>query len=332
MELVRFSVWKKDLILKQQKLYKSLHQQEGENELENFSSSDVSDGEIHEISDEELSIQNGVSTSDEISTEYENGNDDIMEEDEDAYTSAHEYDEDFELRKRKTAPSTNSALKSNDLRCPKCKSTFLAKKGLVRHVQFCKENGSQATQKRKRKKNKTTGRYRCFCDERFISRRALNIHRTRSHGKDTNMSWDIVSDDDDADEEEENGVIEKLASKKSTSKNIPLDITPIIVKSTPTAPKARSNPLKCPYCDFTSIDNVLLFNHMRKNHEETIKKPECIECNKTFSCTYSLKVHINTIHLSIRPHVCIYCKLNFKQLVHLKEHMLSIHKALHKVF
>lgn len=341
LELVRFSVWKKDLIEKQKQLYKLLNQ----HIQEEFEESDSDDGEILEndsveISDEEEELavsdkiihQNGknvelMDTDDDGSTEI---NEETTEVDDDTYiTTEHESDDDFELsrsmmnREKQRVLTTLAAKKRDDLRCEICKATFLGRQGLVRHVQFCKKGNKV---KRRKKAPEKMGKFRCFCNERFISHRALNIHRTRAHGKNSNMSWDMVNDSND------DNSLEVRSSRTAMNNNNNSMDNKLMPRNTSSTTTIRKKPIKCKYCSFNSVNGIKVLNHMRKNHEEALKKNHaCVECDKTFSCTAALRVHINDIHLDIRPHTCLYCKANFKQLVHLKDHMLSIHKALHKV-
>lgn len=300
MELLRFSVWKKELIEKQQTLYKLLNQL-------NANEMDMSDGEIN---DTEISDEDELSTTehdDEVSSKElndisENQVDEESSEEEEPddaqISSEHEPDSDFELslhhRRIKNKPNS---LKNNDLRCGICNTSFLARQGLVRHLAFCKPNkvaGRKVVRKQKQVINKDA-KYRCFCNKRFISYRALNIHRTRKHGKHTNMSWDMIET-----EQNDNNNVRSTSSMIKVGNNSKAKLTN---NSSPS--KKINQSVKCNYCPYRAEDKRTLNYHVRANHENSnskiLSKLECDECFKLFSTTTALRMHIVTVHRDIRP-------------------------------
>lgn len=305
MELVRFSVWKKELIEKQQSLYKLLNQHNVKDAEEEFSDGEILNDELSETDDEEFH-HDDISTT-ELEDIQENGMDESSVEEEEELddtqvSSEHEPDSDFELslhhRRRvnkSLTPSTSSSV-NNDLRCGICNMTFLARQGLVRHVTFCRPNKIAGTSKKDRaKKKKGAGKdakYRCFCNERFTTYRALNIHRTRKHGKQSNMSWDII---DNGTEASSKASVNKVNSNSKLSENSR-------AKSSPS--KKIDQNLKCSHCTFKADDKASLQQHVRSQHEslsKIISKLECDQCFKIFATTTALRMHVVTVHHDVRP-------------------------------
>lgn len=316
MELLRFSVWKKELIEKQQTLYKLLRQTNNKEPLE------IGDGEIlhNESDDDDYSTL--ASTLDDISSEelndlqrhrdeditdisHSTSGSEVEDEPDEPLTSEHEPDSDFELSlHHKRGQNKPMILDDNDeddippnkkdLRCRICNTTFLARQGLVRHEAFCKPNklaGRKTPLKKARIKNMDKdAKFRCFCNERFTSFRALNIHRTRKHGKNSNMSWDIIGEDENLNGKATSSVKAGHSSKSSDK-----------VKSSPT--KKIEQTFKCSQCPYTSNEKRILKYHIRANHEDAKIEPklECDECFKLFSTTASLRMHIVTVHHDVRP-------------------------------
>lgn len=290
--MVRFSVWKKELIEKQQSLYKLLNKHTHNENLEN-----LSDGEIGSNEESDYTITENLS-SDELNNKSEHNESSEDEPDDAQFASEHEPDSDFELSthyKRREIKgfiaSPDTSPKKTDLRCGVCGMEFLARQGLVRHESFCRPNkiaGRKFSNKKLKNANKEA-KYRCFCNERFTSFRALNIHRTRKHGKHTNMSWDIV----------DNNKGEKNAT--SISNNSKLS------EATKTkSPTKKGDPfLKCNRCPYKTDSKKILKYHIRANHDDDnsniLSKLECEECFKLFSTTTALRMHVLTVHHDVRP-------------------------------
>lgn len=323
MELLRFSVWKKELIEKQQTLYKLLKQHTLK---ESLVDGEFSDGEIlneasdSEDDDDEYSIPDDISS--EELNELQQNNDEEVEEElgesseeddepEDAqFSSEHEPDSDFEIsihhqrrQHKNLVPELDTPPKKNELRCGVCNATFLARQGLVRHVQFCRPNklaGRRIPPKKPKKIINKDAKFRCFCNDRFISFRALNIHRTRKHGKNTNMSWDIVdSDQNDSDNVKSTSSTLRIGSNSKVSDNSRAKS----INSTQS--KRVDQKYKCNQCSYKTDDKSSLRYHVKANHEDVndkvLSKLECEECFKLFSTTTALRMHIVTVHHDVRP-------------------------------
>lgn len=160
---------------------------------------------------------------------------------------------------------------------------------MVRHITFCNREKKVKKKKKPVPELDPNAKYRCFCNERFSNKRALNIHRTRKHGRNTNMSWDIVHD------EELNGdpIITKAHSE---------------VKSIKTSPSKKLDQfVKCKHCPYTSDSKIALRRHIRTHHEgfegEVLSTPKhkCHECYKPFSTSSALRMHVATVHFNVRP-------------------------------
>ena len=50
------------------------------------------------------------------------------------------------------------------------------------------------------------------------------------------------------------------------------------------------------------------------------------DCLKTFASKHDLKVHVNSIHLNLRPFKCHQCHASFNQKVNLERHFKSFEK------
>ena len=53
---------------------------------------------------------------------------------------------------------------------------------------------------------------------------------------------------------------------------------------------------------------------------------KCEFCDKTLSGKYRLKIHINSVHLNLKPFSCKECDMSFSQKFNLKRHILSVHE------
>lgn len=326
MELLRFSVWKKELIEKQQSLYKllkqhnikeslefsdceSLNEAESESDDEYSIPADISSDELNDIKNRNKDINNGEE--DDVAEEEEFSEEDD-EPDETQLTSEHEPDSDFEIsihhrryqNRTLLHDSDSPPKKKKNLRCKVCNTSFLARQGLVRHEAFCRPNkiaGTKVLSATKTTKNiiNKDAKFRCFCNDRFISFRALNIHRTRKHGKNTNMSWDII----DTGENDNNNIkptssLLKLGSNSKSSDNSRF-------KPSQSKEIEQFQSFKCIQCPYRTDDKNSLKHHMKLNHNEAndkiLSKLECDECFKLFSTTTALRMHVVTVHHDVRP-------------------------------
>ena len=56
------------------------------------------------------------------------------------------------------------------------------------------------------------------------------------------------------------------------------------------------------------------------------QKFKCTICSKDFSCNTTLRVHLESLHGILKPHLCIVCCKPFKTLLERKTHMKNDHK------
>ena len=62
-----------------------------------------------------------------------------------------------------------------------------------------------------------------------------------------------------------------------------------------------------------------------------MKNSECNLCGKTFRKTWSLKVHIISVHEKLENHKCDFCGKTFTQSEILKIHIKSVHEKQKKI-
>lgn len=338
MELVRFSVWKKELIAKQQQLYTAL-KQKNSNEKNPVEGSDFEEEDFGSETDGEIAdgeAKRGIYDYDEHSSDDDNDvstelddSDDIIncesdEEDDESEsgstlvsTNDHESDADFKISARQqsriySSLTPMSSVKNPNLVCKNCKVQFLAQKGLTMHEKSCGrvKNGYKYQRPRKKERNDLNAKFVCTCGERFYSSRALNIHRSHKHRLEGPIPKTHFK------------IPPKVNSESSNSLTLKQRAEMIVNRK-----------YSCIQCTFQTNNKRILIHHM-KNHENSFDhftSTKCPHCEKTLSSKSSLRMHINTVHSNFRPHKCQYCESSFKQLVHLKDHSLSVHQKLLKV-
>lgn len=349
--MIRFSVFKKDLIEKQLKLYDLLKQHN------------------HKVKQMEI---NGTEYSKNSENDLEDDDDDdeMSEISETPSSSEHESDVDYKLNDRsfKTkSPALNisSITSAEKLVCDYCNLTFKAKQGLVRHVQahldmsptkrrvypfkcnvcnFSSNSKAKLSMHKTRhhkiiKKDKTyiikraheisnkipTGRFKCFCGVFFETRRSLQSHRARRHGSLNKCNFGCANLRFPTTGE----WIRHVRSSHPSFENECLQMVNANKTNEWYTEIKEDEKILCTKCDFEASDIDILTRHNQTIHENG--KVECVECFKLFANSTSLRMHINTIHREIRKFQCPKCESSFKQHVHLKEHMIGVHKILSKV-
>jgi DNA-directed RNA polymerase subunit RPC12/RpoP len=65
--------------------------------------------------------------------------------------------------------------------------------------------------------------------------------------------------------------------------------------------------------------------HFEKTHRNETKKFSCNLCEKKFSWSQTLKIHIQTIHQDDREFQCDHCALTFRLKNHLRKHLNEKH-------
>ena len=63
-------------------------------------------------------------------------------------------------------------------------------------------------------------------------------------------------------------------------------------------------------------------------HPDLINK--CVECGKVFSCKSSLQLHVDMVHLKLKPFKCQYCEYSCGYKQALQKHIQRVHSDLNK--
>lgn len=84
-------------------------------------------------------------------------------------------------------------------------------------------------------------------------------------------------------------------------------------------------PLQCPHCDYKTVDNSTLKNHITAHH--TAEKPHhCPHCDYRSVQYGNLKRHIMSCHTEEKPHHCSHCDYQSVSTADLKRHIMFRHK------
>ncbi|XP_063951427.1 PR domain zinc finger protein 15-like [Lytechinus pictus] len=81
----------------------------------------------------------------------------------------------------------------------------------------------------------------------------------------------------------------------------------------------------CDLCDYGSDKRGNIISHMRKHSTE--KQAACHVCGKMYKTMQSLKLHVQTAHLKLKPHKCDLCDYAAAQPVHLRRHVVLHHNT-----
>ncbi|XP_026489422.1 gastrula zinc finger protein XlCGF26.1-like isoform X3 [Vanessa tameamea] len=80
---------------------------------------------------------------------------------------------------------------------------------------------------------------------------------------------------------------------------------------------------KCGYCGEKFIDIAKKKEHEVVVHSAAKLTYNCQACSKTYNSQKSLRTHIRSFHLMLRPFKCTYCNLGFYKNIELKKHMVK---------
>jgi hypothetical protein len=359
-EMVRFSVWKKELIAKQMQLYKLLDQQISANEKDDGDDDEEleekmkvngddseTDGEITSILDDEQNRENiidneqhssdddnDVSSDDDNDVSSDNteiincdSNEELEESESETGTYAshndHESDVDFNLLAREKLKSSKTSRNSN-LLCRKCNSSFLAQKGLTMHEKHCKGLARIVKSEERSVKSDTN-------EVKVKKKHSRRLARLKD--MDAKFVCNLCAE---RFRSERNLNIHRAHAHKN-ERHI-FKVPPKRVSSESNGVQSRQAEIEMPQfsclkCSFQTKTNKLFEHHMRSHVSNSVPNTstECPHCNKNFSARSALVTHIQTVHSNQRRFKCDLCGTKFKQLCHLKDHYSSIHQKQHKV-
>ena len=91
--------------------------------------------------------------------------------------------------------------------------------------------------------------------------------------------------------------------------------------------KLKNKGFKCGECDRSFVTSNYLKLHMNRVHLKIkpLRKVVCNECEESFEHKQSLEYHINRIHLKVKPYLCDFCKKAFHLGPNLKKHLKRTH-------
>ena len=81
----------------------------------------------------------------------------------------------------------------------------------------------------------------------------------------------------------------------------------------------------CELCPKAFKTNKNLNHHTRRVHLKDLKKTKCEQCDYSTTSNTTLRVHVDAVHLGLRPYKCDVCGSSFTQLTHLRTHKNRIH-------
>jgi Zinc finger, C2H2 type len=299
---MRFSVFKKDLIEKQRRLYDLLNAKKNKNEIlvDNFE--EISSDEDIEVSDHDqdvLSIDSELETIDAYESSYD---------------AEHNSDEELPTHanfKNKVIKKLNSEPRGKFV-CDHCNSTFKAKQGLTRHVQShiannlstwscnqCHFVAGSKNQLRNHKKynhklsnivkSANTGhtdRYKCFCGSCFATISALKTHKTRRHGELKSCNYGCNKNFD--------SIGEWIRHIRTLHPKYEKECL-LMVKA------SKNNEWYTDSMMDEELEAKTPERKMAKDESEDEKNnSECPECFKLFATPQSLHLHMDTIHHEIK--------------------------------
>ena len=91
--------------------------------------------------------------------------------------------------------------------------------------------------------------------------------------------------------------------------------------------KLKKKGFKCGECDRSFVTSNYLKLHVNRVHLKIkpLRKFVCNECEETFEQKHALEYHMNRIHLKVKPYVCGFCKKAFYIEANLKRHLKRTH-------
>jgi hypothetical protein len=357
---LRFSVFKKELIERQQQLYALLlqnNERKRRRSVHRAAAADV--GCTTRVQQEEEEDDDDDDEDEEMEDDDDeyNGNerkildddDDEDEKDDESEPSlANSFVDDSANESEEVKPEINTKIPKRVYTCDLCSLKFHGKQGLASHMTIHLHKEKQ-------------GLFKCSiekCDFRTNTNNKLRIHKTRYHNKDRSMP---------------------IKRPEKPNKSMSSVRYPCHCGCRCFHPRSLHYHMiryhgginRCTFgCETQFKTTGLWMRHVREVHpehekmcmdianalkivdmedkakecsveeepeedeeekEKEQKKFECPECYKNFNHSSSLRMHINTIHNDNRRFTCSECGKKLKQLSHLREHLRKVHKKDNRV-
>ena len=220
--------------------------------------------------------------------------------------------------------------------CDECDSTFATKQDLKTHINSThSERTIQCTDCFRRFQSEEVltyhkeqfhleKRFNCtYCYRKYSTSEGLKGHIRTKHFKCNFCSQVLISLEDLADHKKHEHATEikddsVIDAMPSLSGDIDSSVSP-----SPKTNSTKKKPFKCEECDFATISELLLSNHVLRKHTE--KSVMCGECQKLFHTEDQLQGHISKAHAPL-CFECPQCDKKYRSGARLNRHIALDHE------
>ena len=242
-------------------------------------------------------------------------------------------------------PKTKKDLRNfkKNFKCDECEASFFGKQGLNYHIEavhiksffrceYCKKSFKMAANLKRHIKSihQKLKSHKCSeCEKTFSQKLALQLHIKIVH-----LNMELFKCE----------YCDKTFSQKVAleqhEKIIHLNIKPFKCEYCQHSFGLKSDLKKhvngvhekirhkCEYCDSSFSQKPQLKNHVSKMHpdgHQTDLINKCVECGKVFKSNSSLQLHVNMVHLKLKPFKCQYCEHTSGYKQALQKHIKNVH-------
>ncbi|KAL3282239.1 hypothetical protein HHI36_005433 [Cryptolaemus montrouzieri] len=156
----------------------------------------------------------------------------------------------------------------------------------------------------------------------YINDNRTVIPKTEAEKESQRIGYELIDADENAYHEgksfEESVKREKVEEEVSAS---PGEMVEHDSKSFHGEPQVH----KCNLCDFSTLQNHGLINHLKNVHLLETKNHKCIHCDYQTNQKGHLKHHTDSVHLGIKNHKCSHCNYRSTDKSTLKRHTNIVH-------